>query len=637
MSTRLVERAAGVLGRRTSRRGFIRRSALVGSALAVAPTAYTLRPGTAYAQICNFPNRAGAITQPCPCGSACGDGWTEFCCTMYPASGNRCPPGSITGGWWKADGSGFCDNGSPQPRYYLDCHSPAGAPYRCGCAPDGAPPGVGVPGNCNNRAAGCNFFRYGQCNQNISVMGPIICRVVTCIPPWRWDPTCSTAMRVDNRTAFHNKPCALADRGAPFGNLRAVTVVPGQVTVTGYVEGAAPPTVRITAGSVVLGQITADKTAAQVGQAPVGFTNVRWFQASFPVTAGPQLIAAYVMDLVPQQDGTTEQVPRMLGVQNVVVPDASPFGNIDMVVTRPGRVTLAGWAIDPDAGPPDIHVYVDGAFAGGTTADRPRADVNAAYPTFPGPHGFALDLRLDVTRSRRVAVYAINAGAGSNTLIGTRTVLPPTGPPIGFVDNVSPAPDGFVVTGWALDPDGTAPLTVRARVDGGPPTSTVANRPRADVGAVFPGWGEARGFAMFVPAAVGTRRVCVEAVGLQGESSSLGCTTAEVTSSLPRGNVDVVAATPGNVRVAGWTFDPDAPTAVVNVHVYVDGAFAGGVGASRHRADVGAAFPAAGPLHGFDLTLPTAAGARRVCVFAIDHGGSAARQLACVTVDVPPA
>ena len=49
MSVRLIDRAGTAIANRTSRRGFITKSALTGTALATAPVAYTLRPGTAYA------------------------------------------------------------------------------------------------------------------------------------------------------------------------------------------------------------------------------------------------------------------------------------------------------------------------------------------------------------------------------------------------------------------------------------------------------------------------------------------------------------------------------------------------------------------------------------------------------------
>ena len=38
-------------------------------------------------------------------------------------------------------------------------------------------------------------------------MGRIVCRVVACVPPWQVDPSCTTAVAVDNATAEQNEPC----------------------------------------------------------------------------------------------------------------------------------------------------------------------------------------------------------------------------------------------------------------------------------------------------------------------------------------------------------------------------------------------------------------------------------------------
>ena len=94
----LVERSSEFLARTTNRRGFLVRGAIAGSALTVAPLRYVLRPGTAYAAICNCSG------QSCDCGAACCDGYTEFCCTI--TGENACPPGTVAGGWWKATAPG---------------------------------------------------------------------------------------------------------------------------------------------------------------------------------------------------------------------------------------------------------------------------------------------------------------------------------------------------------------------------------------------------------------------------------------------------------------------------------------------------------------------------------------------------
>ncbi len=208
-----------------SRRAFLGRAALVGTALAVNPGRFILTPGTAYAAICDCQG-----TQ-CECGSLCCDGYTEFCCTLYGA--NSCPPGSIAAGWWKADGSGFCDvDGVPQPRYYIDCNAECSG---CACTNGFCDPACVfcdcqcAGGECTNRKACCTKFRYGQCNQDATCIGPIVCRVITCVPPWVWDPTCGTTSATDNNTAFHDAAC-LHVGGAPTDLSRAV---PGGVPILG--------------------------------------------------------------------------------------------------------------------------------------------------------------------------------------------------------------------------------------------------------------------------------------------------------------------------------------------------------------------------------------------------------------------
>jgi hypothetical protein len=183
----LVRKASGVLERHTSRRGFIRKSAIAGSALATQPGRYLLEPVSAYQAICTC---AG---QGCNCGSQCCDGYTEFCCTI--TGQNQCPSGTVLGGWWKADGSGYCGG----PRYYLDCNTTPQTEgiCQCGCA----------NGNCNNRKSCCTRFRYGQCHQELPVLGAIHCRVVTCTPPWQLDATCTTTVRIDQNTRLHDAPC----------------------------------------------------------------------------------------------------------------------------------------------------------------------------------------------------------------------------------------------------------------------------------------------------------------------------------------------------------------------------------------------------------------------------------------------
>ena len=190
MSNWLIDKSAAVLEARTSRRGFLVRAAVAGTALAVSPLRYLLRPVTAYAAIC------GCGGYDCNCGSACCDGYTAFCCEVNNGH-NACPAGSFPGGWWRADGSMFCDG----TRYIVDCNLSCDADWPgCGCA----------RGDCDRRVSACNYFRYGQCNQDIDCYGPILCRMATCEPPYLLDLGCTHDTFWDNATANHSADCSAA-------------------------------------------------------------------------------------------------------------------------------------------------------------------------------------------------------------------------------------------------------------------------------------------------------------------------------------------------------------------------------------------------------------------------------------------
>lgn len=204
MSSWLVDRASSALERRAGRRSFLVGTAVVGSALVAAPKRYVLEPVSAYQAVCG--------TSGCRDSGDCCDGYTEFCCTLNGGE-NRCPPGSILAGWWKADGSGFCDVGDQaKPRYYMDCNAPCES--GCGCGSSG----VCEPScydrtctctdcSCAQRKHCCTRFRYGQCNQHVACVGAIICRVVTCTPPWLYSSSCTADVLTDNTTRFHDRPC----------------------------------------------------------------------------------------------------------------------------------------------------------------------------------------------------------------------------------------------------------------------------------------------------------------------------------------------------------------------------------------------------------------------------------------------
>ncbi len=204
MSRTVVSALSRVVAHRSTRRGLLARSAFGATALAVAPLVFAMRPISAHAAICSC---AGSR---CNCHSDCCDGYTDFCCKL--TGENVCPPNTMVAGWWQAHGTGHCDvDGSRRPRYYLDCNHVCAD--GCGCGSSGVCRSSCTPAKCrcfagcNSRRVDCVRFRYGQCNQDIDCVGPIACRVVTCVPPWLWDESCVNSRATDNYTGRHDSPC----------------------------------------------------------------------------------------------------------------------------------------------------------------------------------------------------------------------------------------------------------------------------------------------------------------------------------------------------------------------------------------------------------------------------------------------
>jgi hypothetical protein len=199
VTDRLVSTASRLLERRTSRRGVLIRLAIGGSALAVAPLRYLLRPGSAMAVI---------TCRNCHPGALCCDGWTEFCCTINGGV-NGCPPYTFMGGWWKCTnytGTKLCS--AQGVRYYIDCNRLPGrtCPHGCSCA----------EGSCHHRSTCCNVFRYGQCNTHVHKVTEVVCRMITCTNPGRLFPgQCSTHTLVDDLTCHHEAACLVHGASAP--------------------------------------------------------------------------------------------------------------------------------------------------------------------------------------------------------------------------------------------------------------------------------------------------------------------------------------------------------------------------------------------------------------------------------------
>lgn len=90
-------------------------------------------------------------------------------------------------------------------------------------------------------------------------------------------------------------------------------------------------------------------------------------------------------------------------------------------------------------------------------------------------------------------------------------------------------------------------------------------------------------------------------------------------NSLPIGYLDYVDNNGGY----GWAYDPDAGTAPIDVHIYIDGRFYQSVTANQYRPDLVAANIAPNPEHGFSFSITGIDTNLRheITVYAINYGG----------------
>ncbi len=445
-STSFAQRAATRAGQLLTpapdrgRRSFLRRAALVGTALAVNPFDFILRPQSAYASVCGPANE-------------CSQGWTAFCCTINGGA-NTCPDGSYVAGWWKVSSSAFCRG---EDRYVIDCNREPDATCSCRCA----------TGECDRRRVCCNNFRYGQCNQQVRGTTEVVCRIVICTPPWEWDDSCTTTVRTDERTRDHSASCLNGT------NPTEIEVVYQDLGLVGSALGA-PTSSEIdtadggswrTYDSGTISRSTTFGVAVLVG--PAGLTYAR--------LGGPDGVLGHVTgdpvdvaegQVLPTQNGALYTTP--LGDAHALT------GPIDAEYSRRGGP--AGWLGFPVTGMLDAP--------GG----RQRVDFMAGWSLAHDPStGEVRLLPDDVELADRPGVWPATAGVArwdGPTRVQTAVRVSTESLPDGATTAVLAASETFAdaLAGGVLAATRRAPVLLTS--NGGLPTETAAELQRLGVSTV---------------------------------------------------------------------------------------------------------------------------------------------------------
>ena len=273
---------------------------------------------------------------------ACADGYSVFCCTINGGS-NTCPPNSFIGGWWKADNSSFCGGSA---RYYIDCNAYRDGAWQCRCA----------EGTCDQRRVACNQFRYGQCSLDVpaSNTGPVVCRMVSCTPPWQqFGGTCTSSSATDNRTATHAAPCLNAH--SPMGSVDMVAAEGESIRVLGWAYDPDQPGTEIKVAVYVDGDgiswFDTGKSRGDVNDRIRDQRQSRLRHLDPGVRRNPQGRCV--------RHQCRGRLPNPLLGGGTVTVGAVPIGCLDSLFGAPdSKIRIRGWAFDPDEPATEIKVAV---------------------------------------------------------------------------------------------------------------------------------------------------------------------------------------------------------------------------------------------------------------------------------------
>lgn len=330
--------------------------------------------------------------------------------------------------------------------------------------------------------------------------------------------------------------------------------------------------------------------------------------------------------------------------EHVEIAGDNPIGGFESITRLSNaEARVSGWALDPNEDDLlDVQVFVNNRMVTVGQTGTARNDINERYKGYQVAAGYDLTVPLEANAPRNnVCVWAMNKGRGAgNTLLGCRAVENVGGNPVGNLEVArQDGPGNLRITGWAHDPDTSAPINVRVTVNRWGKGTVAADGERPDVKQAFSTAGDSHGFNATVSTrSAGPHNVCVYAMntGIGTTDTLLGCRTVNVVRGNPLGAVDGMRQSgSGAVRVQGWSLDPDTVDAV-DLHVYANGRFHSVRRANTSRADVGRAYPGYGNDHGYDFTLTGLRGRNDLCVFAINRGAGATNPLlGCRTVTVP--
>ena len=478
------------------------------------------------------------------------------------------------------------------------------------------PTWIGFDANLPNPAANTAFPGAGP-NHGFSTLikappGPL--RFCT------WASGLITATVIDCRTV------TVPDSVPPVGKIQTANGLPGSMTLTGWVVQPGDITKKVHL-AVNIGSrwisVEADQPNPAGEAAYPGAGPNHGFSVTYDAPVGTHQVCLWA-------SGPT--AASVVECRAVTVPaSAPPVGEITTAVGEVGGFSISGWAIQPSNITSPVHLAVNiGSRWISVEADQPNPAGEAAYPGAGPNHGFSARITAPVG-TQSFCLWA--SGPSGAVVIGCRSVTVPTdSAPVGQMTATAVA-GGIQITGWAIQPTNITSAVHLAVNIGSRWISVEADQPNPAGEAAYPGAGPNHGFSALIPASSGTQTFCLWASG-PTKASILQCATVVVAATpAVAGSITTATGVPGGIQIAGWAVLPTSITTPVHMAVNIGPRWIS-VEADQPNPAGEAAYPGAGPNHGFSAVIPASAGSQSFCLWATSTTGAVVFE--CRTVTVPP-
>jgi hypothetical protein len=260
---------------------------------------------------------------------------------------------------------------------------------------------------------------------------------------------CAFAVTTSQPAQTQPLGCASVMVSAVDGGVDSVGLRDDQFVVSGWALNIDNPGQQVqiqvsdtaASGTRTLTGFTADDESPAVVAAHPGDGANHAFQAVVPILdAGIHTVCASAGPATPQTQnpGTAVNAATItaaagsddqeLGCRTITVPVDQVTGWLDPIHVQDGKISVSGWAQDPDDPKEHLRIRVYDTTAAGTrmfagaVADVDRPDFAAVILSDGSDHGYATDIPAPDAVVHNVCVYAITSDAGSDALLGCQTV-----------------------------------------------------------------------------------------------------------------------------------------------------------------------------------------------------------------------